>query len=98
MMPSGKSDWGISEEDTVEPVRLSGSGVSKRGRQRRGDRWRLHRYYRNHRSVRQRDIAPGAKGKKRETFHRLQSRKSVGEGDPNHITPENFYLWLMEFV
>lgn len=96
-MPLEKSDWGISEEDTGEPVRLSGSGISKRGRERRGDRWRLRRYYRNHRSVRQRDTAPGARGKK-ETFHRLQSRKSVGEGDPNHISLENFYLWLMEFV
>lgn len=78
MMPLEKSDWEISEEDTGEPVRLSGSGVSKRGGERRGDRWRLRRHHRNHR----RNIAPGARKKKRETFHRLRSRKSVGEGGP----------------
>lgn len=45
-----------------------------------------------------RGILQLAQSKKQEAFHRLQSRKSVGEGNPNRITPENFYLWLMEFV
>jgi len=65
MMPLEEFDSGITEEDNREPVRLSGTGVSKRGTERRGDRWRLRRYYRNHKSVSQRDIAPGAREKKR---------------------------------
>lgn len=44
----------------------------------------------------------GEEGGKKETFHRFQ-KESIGEEHqppphPNHITQENFYLWLMEFA
>lgn len=61
MKPLEKSDSRISEGDTGEPERVSVTGVWIRATKRGRDRWHLQHYYHNHGSVRQRDIATGAK-------------------------------------
>lgn len=65
MMPLEQSDSRISEADTGEPARVSVTGVWKRATKKGRDRWHLQHYYRNHGTVRQRDIATGAKEKTR---------------------------------